>query len=92
MKIATYNGENGRLPRLLEWLAEASPEVVCLQELKTDDSKFPIQAIETAGTAASGMANVRTMVLRFISKDETPVELRRGLPGELSDVQTRYLG
>jgi exodeoxyribonuclease-3 len=51
VKIATYkfNGVNGRLPRLLEWLAESSPDVVCLQELKTDDSKFPIGAVESFG-------------------------------------------
>ena len=47
IKVATYNvnGVNGRLPRLLEWLDETAPDVVCLQELKTDDSKFPVDAI-----------------------------------------------
>jgi exonuclease III len=35
MKIATFNvnGVNGRLPVLLRWLAEAEPDIVCLQEL-----------------------------------------------------------
>ena len=44
MKIATFNvnGVNGRLPRLLEWLAEAKPDVACLQEIKTGDATFPI--------------------------------------------------
>ncbi|MGZ5144809.1 MAG: endonuclease/exonuclease/phosphatase family protein, partial [Burkholderiales bacterium] len=48
MKVATFNvnGVNGRLSRLLEWLSETSPDIVCLQELKTDDSKFPARAIE----------------------------------------------
>ena len=43
MKIATFNvnGINGRLPVLLRWLAEAKPDVVCLQELKALDAKFP---------------------------------------------------
>jgi exodeoxyribonuclease-3 len=52
VKIASYNvnGVNGRLPHLLEWLAESSPDVVCLQELKTDDSKFPIGAVESFGS------------------------------------------
>jgi len=51
LKIATYNvnGVNGRLPRLLEWLAETSPDIVCLQELKTDDTKFPARPIADAG-------------------------------------------
>jgi hypothetical protein len=49
VKIATYNinGINGRLPRLLEWLAEAQPDVVCLQELKS--ASFPAVALREAG-------------------------------------------
>lgn len=54
MKIATYNvnGVNGRLGVLLRWLEEASPDVVCLQELKAPDPKFPVKAIEAAGYGA----------------------------------------
>ena len=46
MKIATYNvnGVNGRLPVLLRWLKQARPDVVCLQELKAPQEKFPEQA------------------------------------------------
>ncbi len=48
MKIATYNvnGVNGRLPVLLRWLEEAQPDVVCLQEMKAPQEKFPRAAIE----------------------------------------------
>ncbi|MCK7557258.1 endonuclease/exonuclease/phosphatase family protein [Chitinophaga sedimenti] len=51
MKIATYNvnGVNGRLPVLLQWLEETKPDVVCLQELKAPQEKFPEQAIRDAG-------------------------------------------
>ena len=51
MKIATYNvnGINGRLPVLLRWLSEASPDIVCLQELKAPQEKFPEKAIQDAG-------------------------------------------
>ena len=51
MKIATFtvNGINGRLPVLLQWLAEAEPGVVCLQELKAPDEKFPEPALKAAG-------------------------------------------
>src|SRR6478672_8586870 len=54
VKIASFNvnGVNGRLPRLLEWLEETRPDVACLQELKTDDSKFPARAIAAAGYGA----------------------------------------
>ena len=51
MKIATFNvnGITSRLPRLLEWLEESSPDIACLQELKTSDATFPQLAIQGAG-------------------------------------------
>jgi exodeoxyribonuclease-3 len=54
MLIATYNvnGINGRLPGLLAWLEETAPNVVCLQELKAPDEKFPEAAIHAAGYGA----------------------------------------
>jgi exodeoxyribonuclease-3 len=54
VRIATYNinGVNGRLNVLLRWLEEAEPAVVCLQELKAPDSKFPVKAIEAVGYSA----------------------------------------
>ena len=54
MKIATFNvnGINSRLPRLVEWLEEARPDIACLQELKTSDETFPAAAIEAAGYSA----------------------------------------
>ena len=52
MRIATFNvnGVNGRLPVLLRWLEETSPDIVCLQELKS--STFPISAVRAAGYEA----------------------------------------
>ena len=54
MKIATFNvnGITSRLPRLLEWLEESSPDIACLQELKTSDATFPELAIKSAGYGA----------------------------------------
>ncbi len=51
MKIASWNVNSlkVRLPHLLDWLAEAGPDVVCLQELKLEDPNFPREAIEAAG-------------------------------------------
>ena len=59
MIIATYNvnGVNGRLPVLLRWLKEQQPDMVCLQELKAPDERFPQQALAEA--AANGVAIVR---------------------------------
>jgi exodeoxyribonuclease-3 len=50
-RIATFNmnGVNGRLPVLLKWLNESASDVICLQELKTSDEKFPVEAIREAG-------------------------------------------
>lgn len=47
MKIATFNinNINSRLPNLLHWLKAASPDVVCLQELKATDKAFPATAL-----------------------------------------------
>ena len=54
MKIATYNVNSigARLPVLLHWLASSKPDVACLQELKTTDEKFPVDAIREAGYEA----------------------------------------
>ena len=48
MKLATYNinGINGRLSLLLRWLNEAQPDIVCLQELKAPDARFPVRQLE----------------------------------------------
>jgi exodeoxyribonuclease-3 len=93
LKIATYNvnGVNGRLPRLLEWLAETSPDIVCLQELKTDDTKFPAQALADAGYGAVWHGQRAHHGVAILAKGEAPKEIRRGLPGDSSDAQARYL-
>jgi exodeoxyribonuclease-3 len=54
MRIATYNvnGINGRLTNLLGWLEQAAPGIVCLQELKAPDDKFPEAALRAAGYGA----------------------------------------
>jgi exodeoxyribonuclease III len=93
MRIATYNvnGVNGRLPRLIEWLEETAPDVVCLQEIKTIDSKCPVKAIEDAGYGSIWHGQRSHHGVAILAKGETPLELRRGLPGDGTDVQARYL-
>ncbi len=51
MKVATWNVNSlgVRLPRLLQWLQQAQPDVLCLQETKIEDSRFPRREIEDAG-------------------------------------------
>lgn len=93
MKIATYNvnGVNGRLPVLLRWLAERQPDVVCLQELKAPQEKFPIAAIEAAGYHAIWHGQKSWNGVAILSRVGPPVETRRGLPGDPDETQSRYI-
>jgi exodeoxyribonuclease-3 len=93
MKIATFNinGINSRLPGLLRWLDEARPDVVCLQELKAPDTSFPREAIEEAGYGALWSGQKAYNGVAILARDGQPIETRRGLPGDPSDVQSRYL-
>ena len=51
MKLATWNVNSlkVRLPHLVDWLQSAQPDIVCLQELKLEDSKFPTEALQADG-------------------------------------------
>ncbi len=92
MKIATFNvnGIGARLPRLLDWLAEAQPDVACLQEIKTVDDGFPTLAIEAAGYHALVHGQKGFNGVAILSK-AVAVETQRGLPGEPDDDHARYL-
>jgi len=93
LRIATYNvnGVNGRLPRLLEWLAETAPDVVCLQEIKTDDSRFPADKLEAAGYGAIWHGQRSHHGVAILAKGSVPSETRRGLPPVIEESQTRYV-
>ena len=93
MKLATYNvnGINGRLEVLLQWLAEASPDIVCLQELKAPQDKFPIEAIEKAGYKAVWHGQKQWNGVAILSKNMEIQEIGRILPGDSEDIQSRYL-
>jgi exodeoxyribonuclease-3 len=93
LRIATFNvnGVNGRLPRLLEWLAETAPDVACLQEIKTDDTRFPADKLRAAGYGAIWHGQRSHHGVAVLARDAAPVEVRRGLPPGLEESQTRYL-
>ena len=94
MKIATYNINSirNRLPRLLEWLDEAQPDAVCLQELRIYDEEFPAAEIEAAGYGAIWRGQKpRYNGVAILARGTQPVETRRDLPGDRDDVQARYL-
>jgi len=93
VRIATFNvnGVNGRLPRLLEWLEETRPDVACLQEIKTSDDRFPAKALEAAGYGAVWHGQRSHHGVAVLARGKVPRERRRGMPGDPSDVATRYL-
>jgi len=93
MKIATYNVNsiNARLPVLLRWLTETSPDIVCLQELKAPDEKFPEQALKDAGYNAIWHGQKSYNGVGILAKNAEIKELRRGLPGDPDDTHSRYI-
>jgi exodeoxyribonuclease-3 len=93
MKVATFNvnGINGRLPVLLRWLAEAAPDVVCLQELKASQEKFPEAAIRNAGYGAIWHGQKSWNGVAILARGAEPIETRRGLPGDPDDTHSRYI-
>jgi len=93
MKIATYNvnGVNGRLPVLLRWLDMAAPDIVCLQELKASDDRFPVRELEKAGYAAIWHGQKSWNGVAILARGTSIHETRRGLPGDPDDSHSRYL-
>lgn len=93
MKIATYNvnGIKARLPRLIEWLTETQPDVVCLQELKSSDETLPIKDVEAAGYGGIWHGQKGFNGVAILARGAEPVEVQRGLEGDPEDVQSRYI-
>ena len=92
MKIATFNvnGISARLPRLLDWLADTAPDVACLQEIKTVDEGFPVEAITAAGYHSLVHGQKGFNGVAILSRSPA-TETTRGLPGDPSDDHSRYL-
>jgi len=93
MKIASYNvnGVNGRLPVLLKWLEESKSDIVCLQELKAPDEKFPLTAINELGYDAIWHGQKSWNGVAILSRIGPPQEMKRGLPGDPEDTHSRYI-
>lgn len=92
MKIATFNinGVRARIATLLDWLAEAQPDVVVLQEIKTQDESFPAEPIADLGYTVETHGQKGFNGVAILSK--YPLEdVTRGLPGDEADEQARYI-
>jgi exodeoxyribonuclease III len=93
MKIATYNvnGIGARLSALLRWMAESKPDVVCLQELKAPQDKFPEAEIRAAGYGVIWHGQKSFNGVAILARGRDPIESRRGLPGDPDDIHSRYI-
>jgi exodeoxyribonuclease-3 len=93
MKIATFNinGIRSRLGNLLQWLEREEPDVVCLQELKAPDAMFPQKALAEAGYESAWIGQSAWNGVAILARGVRPVTTVRGLPGDPSDVHSRYL-
>ncbi len=92
MKIATFNinGIKARINALPDWLDEAQPDVVVLQEIKSVDEAFPREIFEDRGYVVETHGQKSFNGVAILSKH--PLEdIRRGLPGDDSDEQARWI-
>jgi exodeoxyribonuclease III len=93
VKIATYNvnGIKARLPRLIEWLDETKPDIVCLQELKSSDETIPIADVAAAGYGAVWHGQKGFNGVAILARGAEPALIRKGLDGEPEDEMSRYI-
>ena len=93
MKVATFNinNVNRRLANLLQWLDEARPDIVCLQELKAASELFPQAALAKAGYGAVWVGQRTWNGVAILARGASPILVRDRLPGDPFDVQARYV-
>ena len=91
MKFASWNVNSlkVRLPHLLEWLARQTPQIVCLQEIKLEDAKFPVEEVRAAGYHCV-WAGQRTYNGVAILSREIPADVAAGMPA-FPDGQRRII-
>ncbi len=86
MKLATWNVNSlrVRLPHLLDWLASARPDVMCLQETKLEDASFPLAEIQAAGYQAVYCGQKSYNGVAILAR-AAPGEVRHGIPDFTDD-------
>ena len=91
MKLASWNVNslNVRLPHVLDWLRSQQPDALCLQELKLEDAKFPLAAIEDAGYHAVFDGQKTYNGVAILSRSR-PEDVSKGMPG-FADEQKRVI-
>ena len=92
MKLATFNinGIKARIEALPAWLASAQPDVVCLQEIKSQDAGFPRADFEAMGYRVETHGQKGFNGVAILSR--LPLsQITRGLPGDAADEQARWI-
>lgn len=92
MKIVTWNinGIKARIDNLLGWLKDSEPDIVCLQEIKSVDENFPRFEVEALGYHVETHGQKGFNGVAILSKT-SPDEVHRGLPGDETDEQSRFI-
>ena len=93
MKIVSYNlnGIRARMVRLVEYLDEQKPDVLCLQEIKCDDDAFPIGEIRAEGYDGLWHGQKGFNGVAILTPGGTATLRRVGLPGDPDDTHSRYI-
>jgi exodeoxyribonuclease-3 len=91
MKIATWNVNSlkVRLPHVLDWLGANEPDVLCLQETKTEDKGFPFAELEVAGYLALHNGQKTYNGVALLTRSEVS-DVQRDIPG-FEDEQKRVI-
>jgi exodeoxyribonuclease-3 len=85
------NGISARLPSLQRWLAESAADIVCLQELKAPQERFPQDALRELGYEVIWHGQKSWNGVAILARGSAPVEIRRVLPGDPEDMHSRYI-
>lgn len=93
MRIATYNVNNvvSRFDPLLDWLAQEEPDIVCLQELKAEQGRFPAEPLAQLGYQAVWRGQRSWNGVAILARGAEPILTRSQLPGEPDPSQARYI-
>lgn len=91
MKIATWNVNSilARMPNVTRWLDEVSPDVLCMQETKCTDDKFPFDVFRERGYNCLTFGQQTYNGVAILSKTEC--EVSRGYPGDTEDAPARLI-
>jgi exodeoxyribonuclease-3 len=94
VKLATWNVNSlkQRLPRVLEFLEQHQPDVLCMQETKTTTEAFPVEELAAAGYAAAHHSGGRWAGVAIVARTQTPpTDEVGGLPGEVAQDECRWV-